>query len=237
MLICFEGMDGVGKSSISSKVSQKLNIPLIEKPIKKLLGLSPEQSREISNRLYDSYSSNVQALYYLMGYLTSLEDSKKSTLLMDRGILSTYYFSYNQENSVLFDTFINNYGTPDITFLLYASIDERIRRIKSRNGVDKDLKKDRLYTDDYSKYFEAINRYNIPYLLINTEKLSEEEVIEIIHKIIYAINNYGVNNDAFTDIFSIENMQYVQDMSFEEIDTIIDSRIKKQLGISKKIKR
>ena len=37
MLISVEGLDGVGKSTISKALSSSLNIPIAEKPIKKLL--------------------------------------------------------------------------------------------------------------------------------------------------------------------------------------------------------
>ena len=130
MLISVEGLDGVGKSTISKALSSSLNIPIAEKPIKKLLYLSDEQSKKITEKIYGSYSSNIQAMYYLMGYLSVLEDSKKFDLLMDRGFLSTYYFSYNVENSSLFDMFVQNYGLPDITIVLYATVESRIKRIQ-----------------------------------------------------------------------------------------------------------
>lgn len=63
MLISVEGLDGVGKSTISKALSSSLNIPIAEKPIKKLLYLSDEQSKKITEKIYGSYSSNIQAMY------------------------------------------------------------------------------------------------------------------------------------------------------------------------------
>ena len=99
----------------------------------------------------------------------------KNDILMYRWFLSTYYLSYNKENSVLFDMFATNYGVWDLTIVLYASVEKRINIIKNRNILDDHLKKKILYVDGYDKYFEALTKYNMPYLLINNENLSLEE--------------------------------------------------------------
>ena len=84
-------------------------------------------------------------------------------------------FSYNKENSALFDMFATNYGVSDLTIALYASVENRINIIKNKNILDDHLKKKILYVDSYDKYFEALKKYNMPYLLINNENLSLEE--------------------------------------------------------------
>ena len=68
-----------------------------------------------------------------------------------------------------------NYEVPDLTIALYASVEKRFNIIKNRNIPDDYLKKKRLYIDGYDKYFEALTKYNMPYLLINNENLSLEE--------------------------------------------------------------
>ena len=225
MLISVEGLDGVGKSTISKALSSSLNIPIAEKPIKKLLYLSDEQSKKISEKIYGSYSSNIQAMYYLMGYLSVLEDSKKFDLLMDRGFLSTYYFSYNVENSSLFDMFVQNYGLPDITIVLYATVESRIKRIQQRDSSDDDLKKKRLYVDGYDKYFEAIKKYNMPYLLINNENLSIEETSCLVLNLLNLVLDNKDNFDVLKEIFSIENLSGIEMYSFKEITELISDKI------------
>lgn len=71
--------------------------------------------------------------------------------------------------------FAMNYGVPDLKIVLYVSVEKRINRIKNRNIPDDYLKKKRLCVDSYDKYFEALTKYNMPYLLINNENLSLEE--------------------------------------------------------------
>lgn len=169
-----------------------------------------------------------------MGYLSVLEDSQKKDILMDRGFLSTYYFSYNQENSQLFDFFANNYGFPDITILLYASIYERVKRIKNRNDSDYDLKKDRLYRDGYDKFFEGIQRYNIPYLLINTENLSEKETQVLILRLLEMFFHNHESLSYIKNVFSIENLSNMEDLTFEQINNLIDE--KTNGNVAKKLK-
>lgn len=205
MLISVEGLDGVGKSSLVNSVSRKLQIPIIAKPIKSILELNPSQASKIKEKIYSKYSSNVQAMYYLLGYLSALEDGKKHDYIFDRGFLSTYYFSYCNENSHLFDFFAHEYGFPDLTILLYASIEKRIQRIEMRDNQDKDLQKNRIYVDNYQKMFEAIIKYNIPHIAINTEKLTQKETCDLILEILnlwkldeenrnYILNNYSIYN-------------------------------------------
>lgn len=225
MLISIEGLDGVGKSSVINYLSTSLNMLIAEKPIKKLLYLDDNQSKKIIEKIYSCYSSNLQAMYYLMGYLSVLEDAKKNNILMDRGFLSTYYFSYNEENSVLFDMFAKNYGIPDLTIVLYASVEERIKRIRNRNVFDDDLKKKRLYIDGYDKYFEAIKKYNMPYLLINNEKLSLEETSSLVLYLLELVIMKKENLSILSELFSIESLSLNNQYSFQEITELISNRI------------
>lgn len=218
-------MDGVGKSTITKRVSKALDIPLVEKPIDRLLCLDKEHSNIITEKIYSDYSSNVQGMYYLLGYLSALEDSKKEDIIRDRSFLSTYYFSYNEENAPLFDIIANYYGLPDLTIILYASIDERIKRIKKRNSSDVDLNKKRLCIDDYTKFFEGIKKYNMPYLVINNEKLQAEDTALLVSTIVKLIIENKENLDNLKSIFSIENMKSISDLSIEDMIELIKNNV------------
>ncbi len=233
MLISVEGLDGVGKSSVTNHLASSLNMPIAEKPIKKLLYLDDEQSKKITEKIYSCYSSNIQAMYYLMGYLSVLEDAKKNDILMDRGFLSTYYFSYNKENSAFFDMFATNYGVPDLTIVLYASVEKRINRIKNRNISDDDLKKKRLYVDGYDKYFEALTKYNMPYLLINNENLSLEETSSLVLTLLKLVIEKRENLELLKNLFSIENLFLINQYSFREITELISNRINSNVSNNK----
>ncbi|MDD4282713.1 MAG: AAA family ATPase [Bacilli bacterium] len=218
MLICFEGLDGVGKSTIAREISQILDLRLVERPIKSLLDIGEEQSGTITERLYSSYSSNLQAMYYLMGYLSALEDSKREDIIFDRGLLSTYYFSFNDMNSFLFDALVNNCGSPDLTIILYASIEERLRRIRARDSSDKDLDKRRLYVDGYIKYFEGVERYKLSHYLINTENLNKDEVLVLCQRLVRAYLKGNPKNQDIQELLSIKNIDNLSKMSYDDLN-------------------
>lgn len=48
MLISIEGLDGVGKTTISNAIMKSLNISLVEKPIRNLLDIDDNQSKKIT---------------------------------------------------------------------------------------------------------------------------------------------------------------------------------------------
>lgn len=223
MLISVEGLDGVGKSSLVDRISKELQMSIIAKPIKSILELNSSQANKIKEKIYSKYSSNVQALYYLLGYLSALEDGKKHDYIFDRGFLSTYYFSYCNENSHLFDFFANEYGFPDLTILLYASIEKRIKRIQMRDNQDKDLQKSRIYVHNYEKMFEAINKYNIPHIAINTENLTQKETCDLILEILNLWKLDGEKRNYILNNYSIYNLSENEKLSYQDqIESLIN---------------
>ena len=144
-------------------------------------------------------------MYYLLGYVGIIESKKEC--IMDRGFISTYYFSYNEETSNLFDFVANNYGFPDLTILLYASIDERVKRISQRDSFDEDLKRNRIYRDNYDKYFDAIKKYNIPHIVINTENLTEDEVLSLTLKLLKKYMRSDKDRKEVLEEYSIDSLR------------------------------
>ena len=224
MLISIEGLDGVGKTGVAKALAEKFDYPLIAKANRRLYGITKEQSDQIAGKIYNQYSTNMQALYYLIGYLSVLEDGKKQDYISDRSILSTYYFSCCEENQALFDFFANNYGFPDLTIILYASAEERIRRIINRDQFDSDLKKERVYKNGYTKYFDAIAKYNVPYLLVNTERINQEEVIDITSRLIKIWNKDLEARSYIQSIFNINNIEQLKNYSYQELLNILDNK-------------
>lgn len=167
-------------------------------------------------------------MYYLLGYLTALEKGHIGNYILDRGFLSTYYFSFYQENANLFDFFAYTYGFSDLTFLLYASKEKRISRIQGRNSNDNDLKKERLYNDDYEKYFEAINKYNIPHIAINTENINQIEVSELAIEIYKLWINGGEDRNNVLNTFNVNNLDKFKDLNYFELQQILKNNCGEQ---------
>ena len=98
--------------------------------------------------------------------------------------------------------------------MLYASIEERIKRISHRNSSDADLKRSRIYRDNYDKYFSAIENYNIPVVAVNTENIDEIKCTQMLVEI---INTWLLNKQSRQEIlntFSIKNLHVNDNYSY-----------------------
>ena len=96
---------------------------------------------------------------------------------------------YNEEEMIpLFFEEINKLGcNADFTIVLYANVNKRIERMKKRNENDEDLKNKESLQDGYELMLEYLNKFNLPYVVIDTSYLSfEDSVMECIN----TINNY-----------------------------------------------
>ena len=96
--------------------------------------------------------------------------------------------------------------------------------------------KTRIYKDDYTKYFEAIRRYNIPHIAINTEKMNELEVASLV---LNAIELWRIDDDNrkfVMDLFSIDNLQSFNNLTYQELSEKMLKKVKvKKLERRKKL--
>ncbi len=77
-------------------------------------------------------------------------------------------------------------SVPDLTIVLYASVETRMKRIRDRDSKDFDLVDPEKKVDGYDKMLAFLNEFEIPYVLINTENKSIEEVFEEVDKVVSA---------------------------------------------------
>ena len=55
----------------------------------RLLNLDKEQSQQITEKIYsEPYTKKLQAMFYLLGFVSVIEESKKDNIIMDRGFVS-----------------------------------------------------------------------------------------------------------------------------------------------------
>lgn len=188
MKIAIEGMDGSGKSTIAKEVAQILNYTYLEKALKELLKFTDEEFETMCNQIYSLNDENIKALFFGLSNLISL---KKDNVIIDKHILGTYFWNKTNDNKNIFDLLVELGVMPDLTIIIYASQDSRIRHIKIRNSEDKDLLDSKKMSYGYDKMLEFAINYNMPYFFIDGDNMTLEEIVNEIVNII----NYCENKD------------------------------------------
>lgn len=185
MTISFEGLDGVGKTTISKKFAAEYNYTYIERPLYSLMGIKDYNSEtykvatELENTVYNkTKSSELKAGLTSLGLIYIHKVMENKNLVLDRDLISNFSFNGTENSLPLFEALLKMEIYPDITFLLYASDGIRKKRISKRNPNDKDLTDPDITSQNYEKIFEFINKYNLPVIIIDTEDKSIDEVYE-----------------------------------------------------------
>lgn len=182
MYIAIEGMDGVGKTSLAKKLSTDLNFDYIEKPMQKFMNCNNDYYNEICNFMFGLPNQDITLNFYMLGNI--LTKYLGADIVVDRNILSSYYWDCNEKNKIIFDYFVKKEILPDLTIILYADADSRLNRIKSRNSNDEDLNYVFDLQNGYKKMIDYANELHMPYILLDTNELNFDEVVEICENII-----------------------------------------------------
>ena len=181
MHIAIEGMDGVGKTTAARLLSARLGFRLVEKPLHYLLDETEPPENYLRCRDYINQQTENDALrawFYGLGNIFLYHHFQNQDVITDRHFVSNYYWCGAPETEAIFQCMVELVGKPDHTFLLHASIDESIRRLKSRDPNDPDLAKAQLGTESRSKMESFLVRYAMPFTSIDTTKLSPDQVVE-----------------------------------------------------------
>lgn len=186
MHIAIEGMDGVGKTTVGKKVAEKLRFEFIEKPLHYLFdqegGL--ENYMKISTVINNQDNMGLKIWFYGLGNIYIQSNWKDKNVVTDRHLVSNYFWNCNNETEDIFEALIKYASIPEITFLLYASPEVRLKRIIERNPLDKDANNVSLYPDAYDKMKKFLNKYDMDYMVIDTSNTTSDEVSDIIVKYI-----------------------------------------------------
>lgn len=96
---------------------------------------------------------------------------------MNRGFLSTYYFSYNKEDLALFDMLFTNYGVLDLTILLYVSVEECINILKEKQYdlILMDIMMPGMSGDETLLKLKKDPSFNIPVIAVTADVESGSE--------------------------------------------------------------
>ena len=145
MFIVFEGIDGVGKTSLAQKLSHQLNYKFIETPLSELMFNNPQIYAKVVDYIHSYLPGFLRAWFYSFSnlYLSEKYCQEHSTnqrnLITNRYVVSN--FAYNSDNYTgnFFATLFQFLAKPDLTIYLTADLETIKQRISNRNKDDKDL--------------------------------------------------------------------------------------------------
>ncbi len=182
--IAIEGMDGVGKTTTSKLLADRLGYEFVDKNLRFLFDEndSYENYFKIRDKVNASPDRLFTSWFYGLGniYLHTMYEDK--CVVTDRYFLSNYAWSGTNDNTEVFDLLVKKLGFPDLTVILYAN-DEAIKaRILGRDINDTDIRKVQIAKEKYEKMICFCEHYKMPYMVIDSSNLSPDEVVEVIMK-------------------------------------------------------
>lgn len=184
MLIAVEGMDGVGKTEISKYIGEKYNFTFIEKPLHYFYNDGVEKKyadlMKVANRMYDINDTIIKSWYFSLGNIYVSRFFQDENVVIDRHLISNYYWNGDLESEPIFKALIETSGVPDLTIILYATPKTRMERLKKRDKNDPDLDDPDKMDDGYNKMIYFAEKFNLPYIVIDTENKTLEEVEQVV---------------------------------------------------------
>ena len=180
--ISIEGMDGVGKSTTSKMLADKLGFILVEKPLHYLLDKDGSMENYLKIRDYVNIQEDsvFTSWFYGLGNVYLYHKFKGQKIITDRHLLSNYCWSGTPDSEIVFETLVTTLGQPDFTFVLEAEEETVRERLIGRDRMDPDISKVNFIPEAYRKMKEFLLKYQMKHEIINTTSLNREQVCDII---------------------------------------------------------
>ena len=182
--ISIEGMDGVGKTTTCRLLAEKLGYKFIEKNLRFLF----DENDGFDNyfRIRDKVNADPDRLFtswfYGLGNIYLYSMFKDENVVTDRHFLSNYAWSGTEDNTEVYELLIKKLGFPALTVILYANENAIAKRLRTRDENDSDLCKVSRAKEKYEKMIYFCEKYEMPYMLIDTSDLTPDQVVELIMK-------------------------------------------------------
>lgn len=182
--ISIEGMDGIGKSTTCRLLADRLGYEFVEKPLHYLFDEdgSIERYQIIAEKVNSNPNRDFTSLFYGLGSVYMYGMFSDRNIVTDRHLASNYAWSGVTTNKDVYDLLIKKLGSPKLTVILYSPTDVIIERLKKRDKEDKDIARAFKSEEIYAKMIEFCKRYQFPFVVIDTSKLTPEEVVDEILK-------------------------------------------------------
>lgn len=186
MLIAVEGMDGVGKTEIAKHICQDHGFTFIEKPLHYFYNDGADNKytdlMKVAKRMYDIDDNVLKSWYIALGNIYVTRMFQNENIVIDRHLVSNFYWNGDLESEPIFKTLIDTSGVPDLTIILYASPTTRMERLRKRDKNDPDLNDPEKMDDGYNKMIYFVEKFNLPHVVIDTENMTLDEVKEVVDK-------------------------------------------------------
>jgi deoxyadenosine/deoxycytidine kinase len=190
MKISVGGMIASGKSTLVQKLGAHLNLPVMEEFEK-----DDEVFNTLLRWLYEQ-KDNVEMLlqiYFIHNHWLN-QNKYDNNFIVDRDLVEHWLFAHhnlqtmptimNMYNGV-FHAYMNQVTKPDLYIILDLDWDNFVSRVMERgrqqeiDNFDKNKNYFKKLLSDYTKKIAAqCAVYDIPYVIINTNNISEQEVFE-----------------------------------------------------------
>ena len=184
-VIAIEGLDGSGKSLLVSNLSKRLSAPVAY--------ALPEELRQ-HRQHYDTLGADGQQRemrqFYLLGNISAMADiydGQKQLCIMDRSYATTLSYFYGNlirlkgagaldlpSPPIAWPTYLK----PDVCIFLHCDEEERLKRLRGRDGSETAEEQDLATNDAMRRTVEYCYRAFDGVQTLDTTHLSPEQVVD-----------------------------------------------------------
>lgn len=205
-MICIEGIDCSGKTSIAKILGEKLNYKFVEKPMLKYFDIDRITYTEIKTKMkkgiiedFPEDSQDIMFWYQAFNNIIASKFQKYYDIVVDRHYITNAFWNCNDNGNLrnnidILDSVMNIFGKPDLTVILCVSKETALNRLQERvkykfgsitegygkKDYEREFQKV-IHADEFVPYAKKVcENFNMNYLIVDTEGLTSDEVSEII---------------------------------------------------------